>query len=233
MKLVHKIMIGVAIPFAIAVGAAHDYHYDHYHSPKAVEKLKQKFDREVVPALRDKALSRCGDPDANIHGILAAKFIFDSHADDDVRKLLKTKRVDPQHGPEQKQDGGDGYMTIEFAHKFAEYLLKNDIAMTVEPDRHNGQRQLDYLNNGVPGMSKRLVIYYQKAADGSDSIQVPTSPALHKFLKKLMTDKHTDVAKYQIIRDAQAEGGWRLHKEKLVMDGPAAPVSVQKPTPNN
>lgn len=229
MKLAHKIVLGITLPFALAAGVAQDYHYDKYHSPQGVAKLAKAYDRDVVPALRKLARNRCGDIDVDIHGLLAAKFIFDSNQDDDVRKLLKSKRVDPQHAATEKQDGGDGYMTIEFAHKLAAYLLKHNIGMTVEPDRYNGERQLDYLNNGV--VDARLVIYYQPAADGSDHINVPTSPALIKFLNKLMKGKHTDIAMYRIVKDPQAEGGWRFHKEKLAMPEPAKPAASPAPAP--
>ncbi len=227
MKLTHKIVLGISLPFALAVSVLQDYNYDKYRSPQGVAKLKTAYDRDVVPALRNLARSRCGDTDVDIHGLLAAKFIFDSNQDDDVRKLLKSKRVDPQHASTEKQDGGDGYMTIQFAHKLAAYLLKHNIGMTVEPDRYNGERQLEYLNNGV--VDGRLVIYYQPAADGSDRIDVPTSPALIKFLNKLMKDKHTDIAMYRIIKDQQAEGGWRLHKEKLAVPEPVKPATSPAP----
>ena len=228
MKLAHKIALGLTLPFALAGGAALDSHYkwSKYTPLQDVATLKKAYDRDVVPALRNLARNRCGDSDVDVHGLLAAKFIFDSNEDDDVRKFLKSKRGDPQHARTETQEGGDGYMSIELAHKLAAYLLKHNIGMTVEPDRYNGERQLDYLNNGV--VDARLVIYYQPAADGSDRIDVPTSPALIKFLNNLMNDKYTDIAMYHVIKDTRTEGGWQIRREELLRPEPKSQGPVPK-----
>lgn len=253
MKTVSKILLGIAVPFALAAGIALDYQYDKNRrvsvgqkTQSDQEKLKQKYDNEVIPALRDMALSRCGDPDANIHGLLLAKFIYDSNRDDGVRRLLKSKKVDPHHYGSYEMHGGDGYMNLEDAHKFAAFLLKENIAATAEPDRHKGQRQIEYLNNGTGG--GRLVIYYQPAPSDydsknkpwipedrrqipSDGIYVPMSAALGTFLYDLMNGKYKDIAHYQVAKVPGTENGWEIKIKKLTMDGPAAPVQFQKPAP--
>ena len=251
MKKIHKIMAGIAIPFALVGGAAFDYQYSINKLRTTAQKastgniaLKQKYDREVVPALLAMTLNRCGDVDAKMHGLLAAKFIFDSNENDEVRAFLKSKKADPHHYGAHELPGGDGLMNLENAHKLAAYLMKENIAITAEPDRHNGDRQLEYLNNGTGG--GRLVIYYHPAPsdyDGknktwipphykkipADGIYVPTSPALVNFLMNLMDGKYTDVAMYRVMKTP--EDGWEIKIKKLVMDGPAAPVQTQKPKP--
>jgi|GEM_PF-5657385 len=252
MNKLGKIALGITIPFALVTGAAFDYHFEQKQkSEKAAQKgegLKQQYDSKMVPALLQVALDRCGDRDANIHGLLAAKFIFDSNANDDVRKLLKEKKVDPHHYGSYETPGGDGYMSAENALKLAKFLIDNNIAATAEPDRYKGQKQAEYLNNGTGG--GRLVFYYQPAPsdyDGknkpwipeqykqipADGIYVPMSEALGTFLNELMNGKYNYTSHHQVSKVPGTDNQWEIKSRKLVMDGPAAPVAVQKPAPTN
>lgn len=251
MKKVHKIMAGIALPFALAGGVVMHYYHDKTQKQAAAQKvsdghdaLKQKYDREFIPALLAMTLDRCGDSDAKMHGLLAAKFIYDSNANDDVLTFLKSKKVAPHHYGSYELSGGDGYLNIENAHKLAAFLLKENIAITAEPDRYDGDRQLEYLNNGTGG--GRLVIYFHPAPsdyDGKDKpwipqpykqippdgIYVPNSAALGTFLMNLMNGKYTDIAMYRVMKTP--ENNWEIKINKLTMDGPAAPVQVQKLKP--
>ena len=255
MKTSRKIIAAIVLPFALVAGVTFDYHYEknkkrEQAAPDKAEvnykQLRDKYDREVIPALLQVTLNICGEKEARMHGLLAAKFIYDSNANDDVRQFLKSKNVDPHHYGTHQLPGGDGYMSIENAHKLAAYLLKENIAITAEPDRHNGQRQLEYLNNGTGG--GRLVFYYQPAPsdyDGknkpwisnealkipSDGIYVPMSPALNRFLLNLMNGQYKDIAVYRVMKTDNGREEWDINIKKLVMDGPAAPIQVYKPNP--
>ncbi len=233
MKKAHQIIAGIALPFAIAGGMALDKAYEE----NQIDTLRQKYDREVIPALLQATLNICGDTDAKMHGLLAAKFIYDSNADDDVRKFLKSYSVDPHHYGSRELPGGDGYLDIKNAHKLAAYLLKENISITAEVDRHKGKYQVEYLNDGTG--NGRMVFYFQRLPsdyDGknkpwipeahkkipADGIYVPMSPALTTFLTDLMNGKFTDVAVYRVVKKPGTDDAWEIDIKKLVMDGPAA-----------
>lgn len=258
------IVVSCAVAFAAAL-AAIDYQYDKSRKAKAqnqesaeVAKQKQEYDTRIVPALRDIALDRCGNKDAALHGLLAAKFIYDSNADDDVRKLLKQNKIDPHHYGLHEMPGGDGYLSLEQATQFAQFLIKNNILATAEPDRHNGQIQAEYVNNGTGG--GRLVFYYQPAPsdyDGknkpwipdlkdpvagqknqaptpnkpipADGIYVPNSAAMGTFLMELMSGKYDYISTHAVIKVPGTENQWQVKSEALIMDGPAAPERLQPP----
>ena len=222
MKKSYKIAISLAIPFAVAAGTAFVYQYGENRkaaaektSQASSDKLTQEYDQKLLPALVDLAMSRCGEgPElGRLHGTLAARFIFDSNANDETRLFLKSKNADPYHFGTHKMPGGDGYMNAEAAIKFAKYLLDNNIAVTAEPDASKGQHQAEYVNNGTGG--GHLKFFYHPAPsdfDGkdkpwipdqnkqipADGIYVPMSAALGSFLHDLMNGKYSDVALYQV-----------------------------------
>lgn len=192
--------------------------------PVTASGMKADYDQRVVPALRDIALSMCGNVDAETHGLLAAKFIYDTNADDDVRGKLKAKHVDPQHGAVESKDG-DGYLPLEKATKLADYLIKNNVITMAEPDIHEGKIQAEYIYNGIGG---GFLTFYYKANpldSEKESIDVPQSPAVVELLEKLMDGKLTEFGKYMVTRNDQ--GQWHLAVEPLVMDGPAAPARLR------
>lgn len=252
MRKSHIIIAGVTLPFAVAATLVFDYHHGQrmkaaiQKSQASDQTLRDKYDREVIPALLGVTLDICGDREAKMHGLLGARMIFDSNVDDDVRAFLKSKKVDPHHYGSYQMPTGDGLMGIENAHKLAAFLIKNNIALTAEPDRHKGQRQAEYLNDGSG--RGRLVIYFQPAPsdyDGKDKpwilaqnkqippdgIYVPMSAALGTFLNDIMNGKYTDTAVYRVTKAPGTGDGWTIQTEKLVMDGPAAPERLRPPSP--
>lgn len=240
MKKSHKIAISLAIPFALVAGITFDYQYDKSRKETAQktsrassDKLKQEYDQKMLPALVDLAMSRCGEgPElGRLHGTLAARFIFDSNANDKARLFLKSKNADPYHYGTHEMPGGDGYMSADAAIKFAKYLLDNNIAVTAEPDVSKGQHQAEYVNNGTGG--GHLKFFYHPAPsdiDGkdkpwipeqdkqipADGIYVPMSAALGSFLHDLMNGKYGDVALYQVRksdRSSSSSGNnWEIAK---------------------
>jgi hypothetical protein len=237
MKTARRIATGLAIVFGLAAAVTADYQYDKHKKSELQQSaqadsqnLKQKYDRELMPKLVDLATSRCGDgPElGRLHGTLAARFIFDSNAQDDARAFLKSKNADPYHFGMHEMPNGDGYMSAEMAIKFAQYLLDNNIAMTAQPDVSNGKHQAELVYNG-DGLGGHLKLFYQPAPsdfDGkdkpwipdyknpapgqkdqvpvpnqpipADGVYVPNSAALGAFLHDLMSGKYRDVGLYQV-----------------------------------
>lgn len=227
--------LGVAAVFAFAAGlgvAAHRAGLDvegWFLSPEA--RLKRDYDRDVVPALRNLAMNLCGNKDAATHGTLAAKFIFDTNAHDEVRAALTAKRLDPRHFSEDENPQGEGYLPIEEAHKLTRYLLDKNIVTMAEPDLYDGQIQADYMYNGTGGGI--LTFYYDEPRPGTTghAIKVPMSDAVREFLRNMMAGHYTEIGRYQVVKAPETADGWKIKVTPIVMDGPAAPVRLRPPEP--